>query len=153
MRVVLFENRMSGEMRSAVERFGGKVLSAPAMRELPVPHSPGALAFAEALLAGRIDMVIFLTGVGARALLAIIEEAHPREAFLQALSKVVTVARGPKPVAAMREWRITPTHVATEPNTWRSTRPAQSPANVSPCRSTESLTKNWSKPCATVGRR
>ncbi len=119
MRVVLFENRLAGEMRSAVERFGATVLSAPAMRELPVPHSPGALAFAEALLAGRVDMVIFLTGVGARALLEIIGQAHPREAFLEALSKVVTVARGPKPVAVLREWRIAPTHVAAEPNTWR----------------------------------
>ncbi len=47
-----------------------------------------AEAFAEGLLAGRFDMVIFLTGVGARTLMSLMEEKHPRQAILEALGKL-----------------------------------------------------------------
>jgi len=32
---------------------------------------------------------------------------------------MVTIVRGPKPLAAMREVGLTPTHRVPEPNTWR----------------------------------
>ena len=38
------------------------------MRELPIGENPAAPQFAEWLLAGGFDVVVFLTGVGARAL-------------------------------------------------------------------------------------
>jgi uroporphyrinogen decarboxylase len=63
-------------------------------------------------------MVIFLTGVGARAMMAAIEKKHPRQAVVEALSKVITVARGPKPVAVLKEWGLSPSLLAGEPNTW-----------------------------------
>jgi uroporphyrinogen decarboxylase len=118
-RVVSFESRRSGEMARLIERFGGVARSAPSMRELPIPQSPEAFAFGEALLAGRVDTVIFLTGVGARTLMSILEQKYPRQQIIDALARVRRVARGPKPVAAMREWGLTPTLLAPEPNTWR----------------------------------
>jgi uroporphyrinogen decarboxylase len=42
-----------------------------------------------------------------------------RQRFLDTLSDVVTIARGPKPAAAMHEVGLTPTHRVPEPNTWR----------------------------------
>ena len=48
-----------------------------------------------------------------------IESRYPRDAIARALSKVLTVARGPKPVAALREFGIEPTIAIDEPNTWR----------------------------------
>lgn len=102
-----------------IERLGGRARCAPSMRELPRPESPEAFAFAETLLAGGYDMVIFLTGVGARTLMAMIETRHPRARIIEALGKVTRVARGPKPVAALREWRLAPDVLAPEPNTWR----------------------------------
>lgn len=116
---MVFESRLAGEMCAAFERQGGMVQSAPAMRELLLPESPQALEFCDSLLDGRFDVVMFQTGVGARALMTICEQQHPREAILSALAKTATVARGPKPVAVMREWGLTPTLVAPEPNTWR----------------------------------
>ena len=50
------------------------------MRELPNPQSPHAFAFAERLLRGEIDVVILLTGVGAKALMAMIRLAKSRSA-------------------------------------------------------------------------
>lgn len=118
LRVVTFESRLSNEMSGLVERLGGEVRRAPAMREVVHPESPGAQAFAEELLAGRLEMVIFLTGVGARALMADIERTHPRQAVVDALRGITKVARGPKPVAALREWGLAADIVASEPNTW-----------------------------------
>lgn len=119
LRVTCFESRMASEMAGLVERMGGLVRSAPAMRELPVPTSPNAQAFAEQLIAGRFDVVIFLTGVGAGALMSLVEQCFPHNAVVEALSKTVTVVRGAKPLAVLRGWHIKPTLVAKEPNTWR----------------------------------
>jgi len=119
LRVLSFESRLSDEMRKLIERLGGQALSAPSMRELPVPHSPGAEAFADDLIAGKFDLVIFTTGVGARALMGLMEKKYPRQQIVDALARIITVARGPKSVAAMREWRLAPNFEVPEPNTWR----------------------------------
>jgi len=119
LRVITFESRYSDQINHLVRRLGGVVCAAPAMRELPMPQSPAALTFVEDLLAGRLDIVIFLTGIGARALMAILERHHPRSVILEGLSRVTVVARGPKSAAALREWGLTPTLTTAEPNTWR----------------------------------
>jgi uroporphyrinogen-III synthase len=62
---------------------------------------------------------VFLTGVGARALSIVVEGAHPAEKFLGALRKTAVFARGPKPVAVLREWGVPIALTAPEPNTWR----------------------------------
>jgi uroporphyrinogen-III synthase len=43
----------------------------------------------------------------------------PEAAFAEALGRVTLVARGPKPVAALRDMGLKPAIVAPEPNTWR----------------------------------
>jgi uroporphyrinogen-III synthase len=70
-------------------------------------------------MAGQFDMVIFLTGVGTRAVLNLAESKHPRDAFIAALRRVKVVPRGPKPIAVLRELGITPAVMVREPNTWR----------------------------------
>jgi uroporphyrinogen-III synthase len=91
---------------------------APSMREVPLESNKEALTFAARLLAGEFDMVVFLTGVGTRALLGVVEKVHDRGEYIAALQRVRVVARGPKPVAALREIGITPAITAPEPNTW-----------------------------------
>jgi len=119
MLVVAFEGRMAAETAALITRFGGRPLVAPAMREAPLEDNPAAFEFAARLVAGRLDAVIFLTGVGTRALFAAVASRYPRDVIVSALSKVITVARGPKPVAALREFGVAPTIVIDEPNTWR----------------------------------
>jgi uroporphyrinogen-III synthase len=89
------------------------------MREVPLESNTRALEFASLLLDGQLDMVIFLTGVGTRALTRVVETACPREQFVAALSRVAVVARGPKPAAALREMAVPITLLVPEPNTWR----------------------------------
>ena len=119
LRVLALESRRATELAKLVGTYGGEPVVAPAMREVPLESNKEALAFAKALFAGEFDMVIFLTGVGTRALLSVVETAYQREEYIAALQRVKVVARGPKPVAALRELGITPAVTAPEPNTWR----------------------------------
>jgi uroporphyrinogen decarboxylase len=119
LRVVAFESRMAAEVATLITRRGGEAIIAPAMREVPLEDNQAALDFAERLLNGTFDVVVFLTGVGTRALFAVIETRHPRPLIVDRLKQVATVARGPKPVQALRELGVEPNIVVPEPNTWR----------------------------------
>jgi uroporphyrinogen-III synthase len=118
-RVLTLESRRGQEMGRLIETYGGQPIHAPAMREVPLKPSTETLQFADDLLAGRVEAVIFLTGVGARALLAAWQEAHPAEELFAALRETSVLARGPKPLAVLREWNVPVAVVAPEPNTWR----------------------------------
>jgi len=117
--VLALESRRGQEISRLIETYGGKAVHAPAMREVPLSSNVEALKFADALFEGKFDVVVFLTGVGARALSTVVEGAHPAEKFLGALRKVAVFARGPKPVAVLREWGVPIALTAPEPNTWR----------------------------------
>jgi uroporphyrinogen decarboxylase len=119
LRVVAFESRMASETARLIERNGGRAMVAPAMREIPLGDNPAALEFVERLLAGEIDIAVFLTGVGVRALFQVMETRHPRAALRAALARIVTAVRGPKPLAALRDHGLEPSLQAPEPNTWR----------------------------------
>jgi uroporphyrinogen-III synthase len=117
--VLTLESRRGQEMSRLIETYGGKPLHAPAMREVPLSSNPEALKFGDALLEGEFDVVVFLTGVGVRALSKVLEAVYPTEKFVEALRKTSVVARGPKPVAVLREWNVPIAIAAPEPNTWR----------------------------------
>ena len=119
LRVVAFESRMAAEVATMIERRGGIAMVAPAMREVPLEDNHAALDFAEHLLAGEFDAVIFMTGVGTRALFAAMETRHQRAALVAAVAAITTVARGPKPIRVMRDLGVEPSIVVPEPNTWR----------------------------------
>lgn len=118
LRVLALESRRAPELAKLITTYGGEPLVAPSMREVPLESNKEALTFAARLLAGEFDMVIFLTGVGARTLLGVVETVHDRGKYVAALQRVKVVARGPKPIAALREIGITPAITAPEPNTW-----------------------------------
>jgi uroporphyrinogen decarboxylase len=119
LQVAAFESRHAAEMASLITRFGGVPRLAPALREVPLEEDSAALAFGTALFGGRLDAVIFMTGVGARRLFDVLETRHTREAIVKALSSITVVARGPKPVKVLREFKVPITITAPEPNTWR----------------------------------
>lgn len=119
LRVLSLESRRGVEMAKLIASYGGDAVIAPSMREIPIESNTEAAAFGRKLLAGEFEMVIFLTGVGTRALARVVETIYPLEQYLAELRKVVVVARGPKPVAVLREWNIPITVVVPEPNTWR----------------------------------
>jgi uroporphyrinogen-III synthase len=119
LRVVSFESRRATEMGELIRKQGGDPFVAPSMREAPIDNNPEAFEFAERLFAGEFDLMIFLTGVGTRALDKVLASRYPAGMFAEALRKITIAARGPKPVAALREMQVPVTVAAPEPNTWR----------------------------------
>ena len=120
LRVLVLESRRAREMATLVTTFGGAPVSAPSMREVPLESNTEALAFADALERGEFDLVILLTGVGTKALIAAVERMRgSRDSFVAALRTTPIVARGPKPVGALREVGVPVWLPAPEPNTWR----------------------------------
>lgn len=119
LRILSLESRRANEMTKLIRTFGGEPFVVPAMREVSLESNRLALSFVEKLIAGEFDLVIFLTGVGVRTLMKIVEDAGKRENFVEALKKTRVAARGPKPVAALRELGVAIAVVAPEPNTWR----------------------------------
>lgn len=118
-RVLTLESRRSPELALLVMNYGGTPIVAPALREVPIESNYEALMFAEELIRRRFGTVILMTGVGVRSLIKVVEPVYGRDAFVGALAETRIVARGPKPVAALREIGLTPWATAPSPNTWR----------------------------------
>ena len=119
LRVLSLESRRAKEVAKLIRTYGGEPFVVPSMREVPLESNTQALEFAGQLMAGKFDMVVFFTGVGVRALLDIVTTRYDREEFLGALRAVKVAARGPKPMAALREINVPVAVTAGEPTTWR----------------------------------
>lgn len=116
-RVALLEARMSAEIASMVERFGGTAYSVPAVREAPIEQPGETTAFLDILCAGQFGVVVFMTGVGASALLKEAAKRGELDAALVALRSATTVCRGPKPVSVLRRQDVQVDVTAAEPHT------------------------------------
>ena len=119
LRALCLESRRGQEMAKLIASYGGEAVVAPSMQEVTLKDNPEALSFARKLADGGFDMVIFLTGVGTRALVRLVEAHDLRRQFVDALKRVKVVARGPKPAAALAELGVPVTISVPEPNTWR----------------------------------
>jgi len=100
-----------------LERQGAAVLRAPALREAPLPRSPALLEFVQRVERGEVELLILLTGIGTRALVAAAADLSPD--FPALLARTRIVARGPKPLAALRELKLAGALPVPAPFTWR----------------------------------
>ncbi len=119
MQVCSFESRKAQEMQSLIRRQGGVPTVAPSMQEVSLDENAAAIDFADRLFRDELDVVVFMTGVGAEATLAAVESRYSRQQFLDALRATCCVVRGPKPAAVFRKWDVPFFCQAPEPNTWR----------------------------------
>jgi uroporphyrinogen-III synthase len=118
LRVLSLESRRAKEIEKLICTYGGDAIVVPSMREVGLESNGAALEFAAGLLRGEFDLVIFLTGVGVRTMLELVQSRFDREEFLVALRKVKIAARGAKPATVLRELKV-PVHIVSEePSTW-----------------------------------
>ncbi|MER3395348.1 MAG: hypothetical protein C4319_00970 [Acidimicrobiia bacterium] len=115
--VVALESRFPKEFAGLIERRGGRVVSAPSLREIPDPHAPSVHRYIEGVVEGVYGMVVLLTGVGTRLCIETSSEIGLENEFLLGLASTTTICRGPKPVAVLRKHGIEPTEMAPEPHT------------------------------------
>jgi uroporphyrinogen-III synthase len=121
LRVLSLESRRADEMSTLIRKQGGDPFVAQSMREVPLDNQEETFEFAESLLHGRLDGIVFLTGVGTRLLWRTMLTRHREAELKDALRRVTLIVRGPKPSAALRELGLVPTVQVPEPNTWRET--------------------------------
>jgi len=116
-RIAVPESRELELFACMLEEQGAQTLRCPlvAIRDLDDPAP--AEAWLRRLIAGRFNDLILLTGEGLRRLIGIARRAGIENEFIAALDKVRTIARGPKPVRALREIGLKAGMVADEPTT------------------------------------
>jgi uroporphyrinogen-III synthase len=114
LRVVAFEARRAAELARLLERHGARVVPAPALRESPLPASAETRELARALEAGEVAALLLLTGVGTKALATLLGDD-----VVRLFARTRLVARGPKPLAALRDLGIPGAVAVPSPNTWR----------------------------------
>jgi len=118
LRVLALESRRAQEISKLILNSGGIPLVVPSVRELPLESNTRPIEFVRKLREGGFHVVIFMTGVGVQLLARIAEGVYPISEFATLLSRTITVARGPKPLAALRQIGVTATLTVPEPNTW-----------------------------------
>ena len=118
-RILSFESRRASEMAELIRINGGVPFVAPSLIEVPLEQNEQVFKFADRLYAREFEMLIFLTGVGTRLLGRVLATRESADRFPEALRRVTVVARGPKPIAVLREWSVPVAVSIPEPNTWR----------------------------------
>lgn len=118
MTVAAFESRMATEITRLIERYGGRPLVAPVLREISLEDNSIVHEFGARLMAGRVDLLILMTGIGTTALFDLLKTRYPWPTIVKTLQHCAIVARGPKPVAALKAAGLQATLTVPEPNTW-----------------------------------
>lgn len=116
-RIALFESRLGAELSSLVWRSGGVPVCVPAVRERRRPAAVDVGSLLVKLQGDPRPVFVLSTGVGTSALF---DEARAlgRGAELRdAMSRGITVCRGPKPVAALHRDGVTASLKARSPFT------------------------------------
>jgi uroporphyrinogen-III synthase len=109
-RIGLLEARLSSELAELVRREGGEPVCAPSVTEAVVDVTPKLPALMDDVGRGHVQLVVFLTGAGATAMLDQGRASGVYEPLVAALRAVTTVCRGPKPAAVLRKHAI-PVHL------------------------------------------
>src|SRR5579872_1253562 len=91
LRVLALESRRATEIAKLIVNSGGDPLVAPSVREVPVESSQSSLDFVNRLRNGQVDMVIFMTGSGVRALVEKVESTYSRKEISKLLDEIAVV--------------------------------------------------------------
>ncbi len=113
--ILVPESRELDLFAAMLEAQGAVAVRCPLVQILDLEDTTQAEAWIERLIAGAFQDVVWLTGEGLRRLIAIAERGGRRAALVAALARVRAIARGPKPVRALRELGLAPGLAATTP--------------------------------------
>jgi len=113
------ESRELDVFSNLLERRGATVLRCPLIAIKDAPNPQPVLQWIEEFNTGSCDDLILLTGEGLRRLLSCIDQHQSvlREPFIDRLSLVRKITRGPKPARVLRELGLKPDVTAASPTT------------------------------------
>ena len=115
--IAILEARAKDQMSALIKRKGGIPICAPAILESPDvdPKKISELFFLWETKAPNI--FIFQTGVGVKFLFETVRSLKLMDMFHSTLESAQVIARGPKPVSALRSFKIHIDSIAKEPFT------------------------------------
>lgn len=116
-RILVPESRELDLFASMMEAQGAEAVRCPLVAMRDVEDPAPVEAWLRRLGEGRFDDLILLTGEGMRRLMDIARRIGIDAAVVEALSRLRTVTRGPKPVRALRELGLSAQVTAPEPTT------------------------------------
>lgn len=105
LRVLSLESRRQREIAHLVANHGGDPMVAASLRKVPSGPNSSAKAFLAELFESRLEAMVFMTGVGTRALAQALQTTCPVEKLVAAPSRLKVVARSHKPAGALRSER------------------------------------------------
>lgn len=101
--IAITEGRRAKEMVGHIAKLGGVAVVAPAVREVPSEDQVEVQAAIRRICGVEVHWAIFLTGVGARAVLRTAEGMGCRDAFTGSLNRMLVAASGPKSIGVLRQ--------------------------------------------------
>lgn len=113
------ESRELDVFSTLLERRGAQVLRCPLISIKDAPDPQPILEWIKQFNAGSCDDLVLLTGEGLRRLLSCIDQHQPalQAVFIDRLSSVRKITRGPKPARVLRELGLKPDIMAVAPTT------------------------------------
>ncbi len=101
--VAIPENRQMLLLSTMLSKRGAEVISVPMIAIHDAPNSLPILSWLEDFISAPPEILILLTGEGLRRLINLAEKHASKNLFIEALSGVEKLCRGPKPNQALRE--------------------------------------------------
>lgn len=115
--VAVPENRQLLLLSQMLIKREAELISVPMVAIHDAPDPKPVLDWIEGFISEPPDMFILLTGEGLRRLISLSEKYTLKTAFIDALSRVDTLCRGPKPNQALREIGLERSFDAKTPTT------------------------------------
>lgn len=107
LKILVPESRELDLFATMLEAEGAVTVRCPLVRILDLDNTADVEAWIEMLVGGTLQDMIWLTGEGVRRLVPIAAGMGQEPAFTDALRRVRNIARGPKPIRALRELGLT----------------------------------------------
>jgi uroporphyrinogen-III synthase len=115
--IALVEHRELDRLGRMLEELGAATLRCPLVAIADAPDQGTLRAWIERAIAAPFDDLVLMTGEGLRRLRGTAERAGLEASFRDALGRMRTITRGPKPARALREIGLGPGLRAATPTT------------------------------------
>ena len=116
-RIALVEHRELDRLGRMLEEQGAETLRCPLLAIADAPDQAMVRAWIERAIAAPFDDLVLMTGEGLRRLLGAAARTGIEAPFREALARMRTITRGPKPARALREIGLSPGLRAATPTT------------------------------------
>lgn len=113
--IIVPESRELDLFAGLLEAEGATAIHCPLVQIASLDETSALDAWISRLAAGEFDDLILLTGEGLRRIVARADELGSKPPVIDALHRVRTIIRGPKPARALRELGVSPGMSAVTP--------------------------------------